>query len=222
MRRVLRSLVPPQLVRYRHGGAKRGVIALTFDDGPVRGCTEQFALGLRQQGHAATFFIEGQKAESCVDILRVIQECGSEIGNHSYSHEWWSRLSHEQIAAEVDRTDAIIQTAQPDTTPRVRPPYGEISWPVLRFMMSRRRGVVLWTHVVGNYGGRGNPMVKTADQVVEEFCALPIRSGDIILMHDWCVSTLEALPRILSYLETKQLCSITLADLCASEPGRRV
>ena len=42
-----------------------------------------------------------------------------------------------------------------------------------------------------------------------------MQAGDIILMHDWCVSTLEALPRILSYLETKQLCSITLADLCA-------
>jgi peptidoglycan/xylan/chitin deacetylase (PgdA/CDA1 family) len=216
MRRVLRSLVPSHFVRYRSAGARRGAIALTFDDGPVRGCTEQFAHGLRQHGHAATFFIEGRKAEECVDLLRVIQECGSEIGNHSYSHEWWSRLSQEEIAAEVDKTDAIIRMAQPERTPRLRPPYGEISWSVVRFMMSRRRGVTLWTHVVGNYGGPGTPITKSPDQVVKEFCALPIQSGDIILMHDWCVSTLEALPRILNHLETRQLCSITLADLCGN------
>lgn len=215
MKRLLRALLPARIARYR-APSRPGLVALTFDDGPIVGQTEKLARSLHERGHAATFFVEGHKAQRCLETLSVIRDCGSEIANHSYSHPFLSRLSRCEVSDEITKTDAIIQAVQPGVRPLLRPPFGELSWPLLWFMLRQRRGLTMWTHVAGNSGRVDDPVVKSSEQVLKEFLAMAIRDGDIVLLHDWCRGTVEALPAILDCLEARHMRSVTLSALCAS------
>ena len=62
------------------------LIALTFDDGPDPQSTAEILDLLREYGVRATFFVIGEKAEKCPDlVIRAVNE-GHEIGNYTYSH----------------------------------------------------------------------------------------------------------------------------------------
>jgi len=215
MHRLIRAIVPAEIARYRAPG-HGGFVALTFDDGPVSGLTERIARTLHDRGHAATFFVEGRRAERSIETLRAIRGCGSEIANHMYSHQFLSRLSWRDVSNEITKTDAIIRAVQPGVQPLLRPPFGEVSPALLWFMLTHRRGLTMWTHVVGNSGRRDDPNDKSPGQIADAFDAMVIRDGDIVLMHDWCGATVEALPRILDCLEARRMRSVTLSMLCGS------
>lgn len=69
-----------------HGDRKENKVALTFDDGPNPEITTQILEILEQFGVRATFFIIGEFAEKFPDLVRLIDEKGHLVGNHSYSH----------------------------------------------------------------------------------------------------------------------------------------
>ena len=68
-------------------------VALTFDDGPTREFTPQILEILRQSGTQATFFVVGKRVDENCDLLRQIYNDGHEIGNHTYTHPYLTKIS---------------------------------------------------------------------------------------------------------------------------------
>ncbi len=62
------------------------IIALTFDDGPRTGVTEQFLELLEKENLKVTFFNLGKKIKANPELAKKVIEQGHEIGNHSYTH----------------------------------------------------------------------------------------------------------------------------------------
>ncbi len=65
---------------------RRKAVALTFDDGPIPGATEEVLSILNEAGVKATFFVIGANLERNPEEGRKIVTAGHELGNHTYSH----------------------------------------------------------------------------------------------------------------------------------------
>lgn len=96
------------------------VVYLTFDDGPGRDTPDLLEA---LQGAHATFFMLGIHAEQHPDLARMVKADGHAIGNHSYSHRDFDRLSLDQIAGEIDDGGEAIKTATGRQPKLFRPPY---------------------------------------------------------------------------------------------------
>src|SRR3989338_4151177 len=67
-------------------------IALTFDDGPHAGKTEELLAALKDAHVPATFFVVGKMADRYPQLVREIARQGHELANHTYSHRDMLRL----------------------------------------------------------------------------------------------------------------------------------
>ena len=76
----------------------------------------------------ATFFIIGawvEYEEENVAKLKAISERGHEIGNHSYIHPNFTKISHERMADEIKKTEDIVYAATGSKTKLFRFPSGD-------------------------------------------------------------------------------------------------
>ncbi|MBL0342733.1 MAG: polysaccharide deacetylase family protein [Bacteroidetes bacterium] len=71
-------------------------VALTFDDGPIANNTERILDILKLNHVPATFFCIGHRINSNEQLFKRIVSEGHTIGNHSYSHHFFS-ISFQQI-----------------------------------------------------------------------------------------------------------------------------
>ena len=86
-------------------------IALTFDDGPVPGHTEEILNILKTHGIKATFFCIGHRVNSYPEIAQRIHEEGHLLANHSYWHsKTFDLQSSGKMLKELRDTDAAINT----------------------------------------------------------------------------------------------------------------
>src|SRR2546423_9104011 len=74
-----------RLSYHRHGPRGRGLVALTFDDGPGPQ-TEAVLDALELAGATATFFVLGSLVPGREATLRRMVSAGHEVANHSFDH----------------------------------------------------------------------------------------------------------------------------------------
>ncbi len=111
-----------------HAQESSKLIALTFDDGPNTTTTNQ-VLDLLEEYHAkASFFLIGDNIteESAVSVKRAY-DMGMEIDNHSKTHSNMSKMTPEEIQAEIAFVDEKVQAITGETTKFFRPPFIDTS-----------------------------------------------------------------------------------------------
>ena len=79
-------------------------IALTFDDGPSEKLTPRLLDLLGQHHIHATFFVIGENVAQHPEILQRAAREGHEIGNHSWSHPNFARMSDDAVRSQIKRT----------------------------------------------------------------------------------------------------------------------
>lgn len=83
---------------------------LTIDDSPSER-TDDLVAFLAANRVPALLFCRGDRMEEdMAPVVRAIQ-AGMIVGNHTYHHRRASTISFEEEAAEIDRTDALIEKA---------------------------------------------------------------------------------------------------------------
>ena len=97
-------------------------IALTFDDGPST-LTPRILDILEKYDATATFFvIGGQVGATTESTIRRAVALGCEVGSHSFTHPYMTKLSEVEQRTQSEQTIAAIEQYAP--TPRYfRPPY---------------------------------------------------------------------------------------------------
>ena len=196
---------------------------LTFDDGPTDNITPQILDILSRYGIHATFFEVGKMIEKNPEITqRVINE-GHLVAGHSFSHDYDALYqSEESFVDEITRTYDIISRYYPKNT---------IPMKLIRFpgggynagdhatekqlyketLKSMGYYYADWNSLNGDAEGAK----KDADQLFDYFVNSISTNNIVVLMHDASTkqSTVDALPRIIEYLQANGWDFKTLAEI---------
>lgn len=108
------------------GCAAQKRVALTFDDGPLAGSTNEILDILSDEGVRVTFFVVGRQVKSQQHLIDRMVDEGHELAVHTYSHSDLHRLSLDQIDREIEKGLTAIEQASGVTVYWWRAPYGNI------------------------------------------------------------------------------------------------
>lgn len=178
-------------------------IALTFDDGPHPKYTEELLDGLSERGVHATFFVTGEHASLHPDIIERMTEEGHLIGNHTYSHIQLTPNNEKEFIEELKKTNTVLYDITGESTEFVRPPYGcwnrQIEEELNMFP-------VLWTIDPEDWKRDNAPAI--AGSVIRK-----AEENDIILMHDYYSSSVEAALLIVDELQKEGYEFVTVDEI---------
>jgi peptidoglycan/xylan/chitin deacetylase (PgdA/CDA1 family) len=165
-------------------------LALTFDDGPDPDHTPRVLDTLAALELKATFFVVGKQVDAHPDLVERIVREGHELGNHTYHHRYLPLTRSRTVLDELARTDAAIARVTGGAVPRLaRPPYGGRSPRNVRAFAAAGKQLVLWD--VNSFDWKGKPPADIAARVLSR-----ARPGSIVLLHDVCPHTPEAVRMI--------------------------
>jgi peptidoglycan/xylan/chitin deacetylase (PgdA/CDA1 family) len=171
------SLFPDALVQTK-GPRRDHACYLTFDDGPDPTHTPPLLDLLAKHGVKASFFLVGQKVERHPKLVERIVAEGHMLGNHSYSHWSFKRMTTGKKLSEIHSTDALLSAFDGRLQHRMRPPHGYVGADLLCYFAMHRRSFVYWSYDSLDYQDR------PTREMVGRLRADPPSSGDIVLMHD--------------------------------------
>ncbi len=173
---------------------KLHTVAMTFDDGPHPVLTPKLLDILKARRIRATFYVIGRNVLRYPDIVKRMVDEGHELGNHTWTHPFLSRLGNAGVLRELDRTsDAVYKTVQriPVT---MRPPYGALTERQQRMVHDERAmPTILWSVDPQDWRRPGASVV--ANRIVRRS-----HNGAIILAHDIHAPTIRAMPPALDGL----------------------
>jgi len=180
-------------------------VALTFDDGPKRGISDEIFQLLRQNKMSGTFFWLGSRIERNPDLVLRAINYGFEIGNHTYSHRNLIRSNRATIGHEMHRTDEVFRNITGKELSLFRPPFGHMNEYI---RANFRYAYILWSLDPRDWENRDARFI--ADYILEN-----IEPGDIILLHDLYITTLEAVRIILPELYVRGFQTVTVSELAS-------
>ncbi len=178
-------------------------IALTFDDGPHPVFTPRLLDGLKERGVHATFFLIGKNIIGNEDVVRRMKDEGHLIGNHTYNHVQLTKLSEEKACEEIIKTNDLIYEVTGSGTEFIRPPFG--SW-----NDNLECGIelisILWS--VDPLDWKTEDTSAVVNRVVKN-----VKENDIILLHDYYGSSVDAALQIVDILQKEGYEFVTADEL---------
>lgn len=174
-----------------------GYVSLTLDDGPSTH-TERILDVLAEKNVKAIFFMLGENVEKHRQVARKVVESGHLIGNHSYSHPFFTKISEAQQVSELTKASQIIADATGVGPRYFRPPYGAFTETTLGLVIKQQMQTVMWSADPRDYSfNTATAVYKATDPI--------IASRKILLLHDLKEATVVALPRIIDDIRAKNL-----------------
>lgn len=185
--------------------------ALTFDDGPNPPYTDQILSILKLYDAKATFFLIGEKIQNHPEYIKIINDEGHQIANHSYTHRASVFMSNEEIMRSLNKTEEIIKQT---SSPRFfRPTFGWIRPKSLKYARDQNYRAVLGSAYVSD------PYCPPKWLMLISLKKM-LRAGIIVVLHDGGGNRqhiVDILPDLLEYAKNKNLNSVTLDMLTVSK-----
>ena len=185
-------------------------ISISFDCAWGVEYTDQILNNLAQGKVRATFFTVQFWAEEHADYLKKIDEQGHEIGTHSATHSYMSRLSETEIKAELSSSSEAITAVTGKAVELFRPPYGDYDDLLIETCNNLGIYPIQWD--VDSLDWKDLSASDIAARIVER-----TRSGSIILCHNNGLHTAEALPIIIDTLRAKGFEFVPIGELIYRE-----
>lgn len=99
--------------------------ALSFDDGPNEGSTLPLLDVLDRHRARASFFLSGFRVVQQPELVGQLVKHGHDVYAHGWDHVRHDRLTPEEIAQSMERTEALLRAWRPTPSPYlVRLPHG--------------------------------------------------------------------------------------------------
>ena len=189
---------------------KRKLIALTFDDAPVKTLERIVSVFLHfNASHPdspafATLFCNGKNiTASAIPSLQAAYAAGFELGNHTQNHQRLTSLPLPEIRQEIEKTDRILQQIDGKALHLLRAPYGEINQNVRQ---AANAPIIDWLIDTLDWTGRASEDVHQA--VMQQKT-----NGAIVLLHDGYENTVLALKRLLPSLYEAGYQAVTVSQM---------
>ena len=200
---------------YRSIPDAKGMIALTFDDGPHPRYTRQILDILKREGVKATFFIIGENIGYYDEgIVAEIIADGHEIGNHTFNHEHTKEMDEQSFYSDVKACHELIKEKYGYKMKIFRPPEGYVDEKVKNIASELHYSIIIWSIDTKDWEHVGSDLIVGN---IEKNAS----DGDIILMHDYVSkpnTTIGALERVIKNLKSEGYKFVTVSELI--EQGR--
>ena len=170
----------------------RKYVALTFDDGPSGRYTRTLLDGLYD------------RIKDYPDIAQRIFDEGHEIGLHGYSHDSMKSMSRRTIAQELMDTESLLPEGCHPAF--LRPPGGFSTDSVRQVAEARGLAILHWSVDPQDWEIHNKKAIEKA--VLEQ-----VKDGDIILLHDMTMSSVEAALAIVDELLQQDYEFVTVSEL---------
>lgn len=195
---------------YRSIPEAKGMIALTFDDGPHPRYTRQILDILKSEGVRATFFVIGENIGYYgEDIVADIINNGHEIGNHTFNHEHTKDMTEDDFYRDVRACHDLIKEKYNYEMKIFRPPEGYVDKKVENIAREFDYSIIIWSIDTKDWEHVGSDIiVGNIDKNASD--------GDIILMHDYVSkpnTTIGALQKVIRNLKEQGYQFVTVSEL---------
>lgn len=200
----LLTALPVQPAQAAVPACSRGLVALTFDDGPARAVTPRLVRLLRERRVPATFFMVGSRVRTAPAEARLVARNGFVVANHTWSHPQLTRVGNATIRSELRRTAQELRHHGVAPSRLMRPPYGAIDTRVRSVLRGMGLVPVLWT--IDSRDWTPGTSRQVADRVL---AGLRPHRTNIVLQHDGVrrsPASVEAVPRIVRVARARGYC----------------
>lgn len=196
-------------IRYKkilHGSVKKRAVAITFDRGPHPFYTPQILKILNASKVKATFFVIGEQARRYPQILRQAGNDGHEIEISSFHPVDLTQIPENEVEVEIEASGQAVQSLTGRHPLFFRPPGGIYNYTVISTAQGLGYITALWTNNFESYLEAGQNEISLRD--LKE-----IKEGAILLFLESDPATLKILPRIITYLQEKNLKIVTVEQM---------
>ena len=200
----------PRLVPIYSVEREEKVCAITFDCAWGTEYTDAILSALKNSSVRATFFMVEFWAEKYPGFVKKIDESGCEIGTHSSTHSYMSKLNAEGIKSELSTSSQAIKDVTGKEVELFRPPYGDYDDELIKTASELGYYTIQWD--VDSLDWKDLSASDIAMRVING-----VKSGSIILMHNNGLHTAEAVPIILETLKNKGYTFVTVDELIYKE-----
>ena len=207
---ALAALLFFMLPLYGEGGDVQAAspprVVLTFDDG--YNLDHRILDFLASQGIPASAFVIGSWAQRNPSLLQEMNALGWDVCNHTQNHPWLTKLTDEQIVAELNTCQAVIGSITNQYLPIFRPPGGLIDARVMAVASSLGYMPVMW-----DFDSRDSSQTAAPVQDRVNFIVGSASEGSIILFHFGGTQTFELVTGVVKGLQERGFCFVTLSEL---------
>ena len=185
-------------------------IAISFDCAWGTEHTDAILKALDQNDVRCTFFMVEFWTEKYPEYVKKIDEAGHEIGTHSKTHPYMSKLSEAEIRAELSSSSEAITAVTGKKVDLFRPPYGDYDTLVIDTAKSMGIYSIQWD--VDSLDWKDLSATDIAMRIING-----VKPGSIILCHNNGLHTAEALPLIFSTLQNRGYEFVPIGELIYRE-----
>lgn len=185
----------------------KGLLALTFNDGPDPAVTPRILELLRRHQARATFFLIGERVAARPDLVLAIAAEGHEIGNHGYTEQPLAGRPRAEQARELERAGEAILSAGGGRPKWFRPAGGLIDDETLAAAGAQGLRLALWTNI-GPQNVPGQVILRRARSAARDGAILLIKESD---------AAVEVLEQLLPALRGDGFSLVTLSELEARD-----
>ena len=157
----------------------------------------------------ATFFIMGgwvNYSEENREKLIKIKEGGHEVGNHSYIHPMFSKITEERMKEELEKTNKIIEDTIGEKVKLFRFPSGDYNKKACEFIYNQGMISIQWNIDSVDYKQTGAE--EEYNRVMKK-----ISPGSILLFHNNAKYTPGNLDRIINELQKEGYKFVTVGEM---------
>ena len=185
-------------------------IYFTFDNGYEQGYTEEVLDVLKKHQVPATFFVTGHYVKTEPDLVKRMVDEGHIIGNHSYNHPDFTKMSKKEMKRELDMLEmAVAEVSEQKQTVYLRPPRGTFNENTLKWATEHGYIHVFWSLAFKDWETNNQKGWKYAyDQIMTQ-----IHPGAILLLHTVSEDNAKALDKVIDQLKEEGYIFKSLDDL---------
>lgn len=180
------------------------MVALTFDDGPNPNSTPRILDTLEQNNAVATFFDLGYLVDRLPEITKREEAIGCVVGNHSYNHKNFNKLSASSMLSDMEKSEAVFERVLGHKTTLFRPPYGNhnktlratLDYPIVRWNID----TLDWK-------------TRNKDKIIAKVRSYKNLDGCVVLMHSIYDTTADAVEVLVPELIKKGYQLVTVPEM---------
>ena len=185
-------------------------IAISFDCAWGVDYTDKLLDCMAKNDVQCTFFAVEFWVKRYPEYAKKIVQAGHELGTHSRSHPYMSKLSKTQIQDELRTSSQAIASATGVKPLLFRPPYGDYNNTLIETATEEGLYTIQWD--VDSLDWKNLSAQEIALRVING-----VKNGSIILCHNNGLHTAEALPLIFSTLKNRGFTFVPIGRLIYKE-----
>ena len=186
-------------------------LSVTFDVAWEPTDLDAILSALKEYRVNATFFAVGDWVLKYPEEAKKIHAAGYTLASHSMHHDDYTKMSAEEMAADLDEADRVLTETVGEAPPLFRAPSGNYSGRVVRTVRDSGREMIQWDCDSLDWKDLSAKEIK--EHILEK-----VGNGSILLFHVGTAHTAEALPEILAELSKEGYTFPSVEDMIYDPP----